>query len=204
MTEAATKPQAPRKSDLRYHVVAVLLLSLVVFYLLDTATEDDVIDITRLLELQAQEYDYFMADVDSIHYTLSGRADYRFRARRVTHYPNPEYSLIEAPRFFIYQDDDRTWQVDSNNGRVEMDREKNQEKLVLEDNVVISGTLEDGSPVNIYTDTLTIYPDEKSMHSESDVLFEARGFSSTSTGFSADLTRNVVRQLADGELHYDR
>ena len=195
---------ANRRNDLRYHILAIVVLSGVVYYLLDTATDVDVIDISRILDFQAQEYDYFMADVDSIHYTPDGQADYRFTARRLTHFPNPEYTIMEIPRFYIFLEDNSTWQVDSRSGRVEVDLVKNQQRLMLQDDVVVSGTLADGNPVTMYTDALTIYPETKSLQTEADVLIEGPGFTTSSSGLQADLNSNEIRQLSNGQLRYER
>lgn len=189
---------------LRYHVLAIIVLSVIVYYLLSFATDEESLDISVLLEMQDQGYDYFMSDVDSTHYTLSGEADYLLKARRVTHFPNPEYSLMESPHFLLFQPDNSTWEIRSQNGRVDRDYENNRQRLTLNDNVIISGISAEGRPLNIYTDSLTLYPEEKSMNTESDVLFESDGFSSTSIGFTANLATNVIRQLANGRFTYEQ
>lgn len=200
--QAATNPDQV-KTTLRYHFLAVLLLSGVIYYLLESATEDEILDISRLLEMQEQDYDYFMLDVDSVHYTIAGSADYRFLARRVTHYPNPEYSLVEIPQFTIFGADNSTWRIDATRGRVELDTERNQERMVLDEAVTIRGTTAEGRPVSIFTDSLTLYPEEKSISTESVVLFESDGLTSSSRGLAADLGSNIIRQLADGRFEYD-
>lgn len=190
-------------SNLRFHLAGIIFLGFIMLYLLDSATEDEILNINSLLDIGEQEYDYFMANVDSIHYQANGRADYRFQAQRVTHYPNPEYSDIDQPSFLIYREDNTNWQVNSVSGRVDLDPDRNQERLVLNENVIINGVTADGTQVNIYTDTLTIYPEEKRLHSDSDVLFESDGMMSSSTGFNADLNTNVIHQLANGQMQYD-
>ena len=203
-TSANTAETAPAAdASLRLHIAGIIFLGIIMLFLLDSATEDEILDFNSLLNIGEQEYDYFMANVDSIHYTTNGRADYRLQAQRMTHYPNPEYSDIDQPSFLIYKEDNTNWQVNSDSGRIEIDVDRNQERLVLNDNVIINGVTADGTQVNIYTDTLTIYPDEKSLHSDSVVLFESDGMVSSSTGFSADLNTNIIQQLANGQMQYD-
>lgn len=189
--------------SLRYHILAVALLSAVVWFLLDTATDDEPLDISSLLQMSEQGYDYFMANVDSIHYTSNGEVDYRFKANRITHFPNPEYSLVESPRFLVFREDESNWEINSTKGRVEIDPETNQERLLLNENVIINGISNDGRQVNIFTDSLVIYPAEKNMRSDSDVTIESDGFVSSSRGFTADLNTNIVRQLSEGRMQYD-
>jgi len=189
--------------SLRYHILAVALLSAVVWFLLDTATDDEPLDISSLLQMSEQGYDYFMANVDSIHYTSKGEVDYRFKANRITHFPNPEYSLVESPRFLVFREDESNWEINSTKGRVEIDPETNQERLLLNENVIINGISNDGRQVKIFTDSLVIYPAEKNMRSDSDVTIESDGFVSSSRGFTADLNTNIVRQLSEGRMQYD-
>ena len=189
--------------SLRYHILAVALLSAVVWFLLDTATDDEPLDISSLLQMSEQGYDYFMANVDSIHYTSNGEVDYRFKANRITHFPNPEYSLVESPRFLVFREDESNWEINSTKGRVEIDPETNQERLLLNEDVIINGISNDGRQVNIFTDSLVIYPAEKNMRSDSDVTIESDGFVSSSRGFTADLNTNIVRQLSEGRMQYD-
>lgn len=198
-----TEQTATVRTSLRYHISGILVLSVIMFYLLDSATDDELLNISSLLEMSEQGYDYFMADVDSFHYLANGDVDYLFQARRVTHFPNPEVSILEDPRFMVFQGNASNWEINAITGRVEMDEERNQERLILNDNVIINGTTANGRPVNITTDTLTIYPEAKSMHSESEVRFESEGIVSSSRGFMADLNTNVIRQLANGRMQYE-
>jgi LPS export ABC transporter protein LptC len=192
-----------RNDSLRYHILAVVLLSAVVWFLLDTATNDEPLEISSLLQMSEQGYDYFMADVDSIHYTSDGTVDYRFQANRITHFPNPEFSLVESPRFLVFGEDDSNWEINSTKGRVEIDQETNQERLLLNEDVIIHGLSKDGRHINIFTHSLVIYPAEKNLRSDSDVTIESDGFVSSSKGFTADLNTNIVRQLLEGRMQYD-
>ena len=193
-----------RKSGVRLHILAIIVLGAIVFYLLDSATNEDVLDISRVLELSEQDYDYFMADVDSMHYTPEGRVDYRFRADRITHFPNPEVSLIDAPRFILFQDDQSAWRINAVNGRLDMDPEKNQERLVLVDDVIIDGITARGRPVRITTDALSLWPEDGNMHTDRDVVLESDGFITTSQGLFADINTKVFRQLANGQMQYEQ
>jgi len=197
-------PSESTKARLRYHALAILALSLVMYFLLDFATDEEILDITLLLEMQDEGFDYFMSDVDSARYTATGKMDYRFLASQVTHFPNPEYSIVEQPQFMIFRPDNRLWEITSETGRVDTDPVQNRQRVTLSNNVIITGTNADGRPVNIYTESLTVYPNEKSMNTQSDVLVESDGFSSTSSGFFADMNTNIIRQLANGNFTYDQ
>ena len=202
-TEQGSQVTDSRKVSPGYHLPVILLLAVFMYYLFDSATDEEVLGINRLLDMSEQDYDYFMAGVDSIHYTADGHADYRFRATRVTHYPNPGYSLIEAPRFDLFQEDDSAWRINALSGRVELDAQSNQERLILNDNVIINGITADGRPVTITTDSLTLYPGNRTLVTDRAVRLESEGLVSTSSGLHADLNTNVIRQLGNGQMQYE-
>ncbi len=201
-TPAYNQETSPR-SSLRKHFLAIAVLAGVMYYLLDSATDDEVLAISRILELQAQDYDYFMSDIDSVHYLENGFTDYRFQATRLTHYPNPEQSILETPQLLLFSEDDSAWEIQAASGSIEFDPGRNQDRLELNENVIINGLTADGRAINIYTDSLTIYPEDKQLSTQSPVLFESAGFRSTSVGITADLNASIFRQLADGKFQYE-
>ncbi len=204
MTAPASPESNNHRASLRTHLLAILVPSMIIYYLFDSATNEEIFDFGQLQGLTEQEYDYFMGEIDSIHYTTEGHTDYRFRASRVTHYPNPEFSIIESPRLIIYRDDDSAWRINSTRGRVDVEADSNRERLILSENVIIKGITAAGTPVNIITDSLTFYPSEKSIHTDSEVILESEGFYSTSQGLTADLLTDVIWQLAEGQMRYEQ
>ncbi len=204
MTTPANSKSDNHQASLRPHLLAILVLGMIIYYLFDSATDEEILDFDKLQGLSEQEYDYFMGEVDSIHYTPEGRADYRFRASRVTHYPNPKFSIIESPRFVIYREDYSAWRINSTRGRVDLEPDSNRERLVLSENVIIDGITAAGRPVNIITDSLIFYPSEKSISTDSEVILESEGFYSTSQGLTADLVTDVIWQLAEGQMRNEQ
>jgi LPS export ABC transporter protein LptC len=208
VTTPITAPASPEsdnhRASLRTQLLAILVLSMIVYYLFDSATDEQIFDFGQLQGLSEQEYDYFIGEMDSIHYTPEGRADYRFRASRLTHYPNPEFSIIESPRFIIYREDESAWHINSTRGRVDVETDSNRDRLILSENVIINGITAAGTPVNIITDSLTFYPSEKSIRTDSEVILESEGFYSTSQGLTADLVTDVIWQLAEGQMRYEQ
>ena len=92
MNTIAPEKKIENRPRFRRHLFGVLLLFTVIYYMVDSATDDNVADISSLLQMRQQDYDYFMADVDSMHYTASGQADYRF------HWHANLYQLMPRPR----------------------------------------------------------------------------------------------------------
>ena len=57
---------------MRYHIIAVLILSLALGYLIFSATENEIdINSTRI-DLSEEEFDYYMNNFDSMTFTQTG------------------------------------------------------------------------------------------------------------------------------------
>ncbi|MDT8398261.1 MAG: LPS export ABC transporter periplasmic protein LptC [Pseudomonadales bacterium] len=187
---------------MRFNLIAAALMLALLFYLFYSATEDEPGTLS-VNELLLADYDYFMVDVDSTHFKLDGKAEYRLRAERFTHYPDPGYTDVNAPRLEIYQDTGNPWFISADNGRIETDLALEQEKVELDGNVVIHRIDNRGEALNVYTESLTIYPDLKNVTTSYPVRITAGTGEITSTGMTADLNSNRVQLLENVRGRYE-
>ncbi|MEX2365535.1 MAG: LPS export ABC transporter periplasmic protein LptC, partial [Pseudohongiellaceae bacterium] len=88
---------------MRLHLAYIIMLSAVILYLLLTASDENVAEITDSEIALSQDYDYYMTGIDATHFSLQGEPEYRLQAQRLTHYPDPDYTMIDAPGFVIFQ-----------------------------------------------------------------------------------------------------
>lgn len=181
---------------MRFHTIALIILAICVAILLDYAT-DEPVTLTLSSELTEQDYDYYIEDIDSMHYSFGGNSDYRLQAKRATHYPNPDHSLLEKPYVVLYQGTELPWFVSAESGRVEKDVALGQDKVELIDNVIIHFVDSEGQAVDIYTDFLTIYPNTNKLNTDHDVIIKSPGAEISVHGISADLALNQIKLLAD-------
>src|SRR5690606_6148233 len=113
-----TLPVIRRGTGMRIRLLVIAVLSVVLLLLLDTATDDQGDAGSGGLEGLAQDFDYYMRGVDSTRFDIDGRASYRLRAARFTHYPEPDHTLIEDPDLVIYRETEPPWFISARNGRV--------------------------------------------------------------------------------------
>lgn len=188
---------------MRIHLIAVVTLSTIMMYLLNSATQENTAGSNSSDRQSNQDYDFFMTHVDSTHFDLDGQRSYRIQARRLTHYPDPDFTTIETPTFVIYQNENSPWIISAENGRIENDAELMLVKVELSNNVVIRGIDPDGHELNIYTEFLTVYPETKNLSTDREVLLESPGSEFTSIGLTADLSLNQIKLLSNVRGHYE-
>jgi LPS export ABC transporter protein LptC len=186
---------------MRFNILVIVILTACMAYLINFATKEPV-ELTSTMVDPAQNYDFFMTDVDTTHFNTMGVSEYRLQALRTTHYPNPDYTLLEAPSFIIYQDGEPPWFVSATSGRIEKGVALNQDKVELIDNVVIHHINSAGQSTNIYTEFLTIYPDSKNLNTDREVLLESTGSKISGMGMTANLELNQIKLLGDLKGRY--
>ncbi|MAM71278.1 MAG: LPS export ABC transporter periplasmic protein LptC [Gammaproteobacteria bacterium] len=187
---------------MRPRSLLLLALFFVLFYLLNTATEepaDPVITGSRF----EQEFDYYMSTVDSTRFNAEGESRYRLQAERIVHFPSPELTTIDAPQLVIYEGQSGPWFLSAAYGTIEQDLERAEEKLELSENVLVQHTDNNGETYSIYTEALTIYLDSRYLITESDVLMETENREISSQGMTADLMTKHLTFLGNVRGRYE-
>lgn len=187
---------------MRYRNIALIALFVLLFYLLNTAT-DETEENTVAGSRVEQDFDYFMSVVDSTRFNADGESQYRLQADRITHYPSPELTTIETPRLVFYADETGPWFLSAAYGTIEQDMERAEDKLELSDNVVVQHTDIGGETHNIYTDALTIYLDSRFLTTDQNVLMESGNREISSQGMTADLINKHITFLGNVEGRYE-
>ena len=203
MADELTADKLQNHQRIRLQIIAILILAIVVYSLMDTATQTEVSPDEIISGFREQQYDYYMTDIDSVHFAASGIADYQIMATRLTHYPDPEFSAIENPEFILYQQDANPWYISSRNGRITSDALSNEDKLELMDDVVINREDEAGQLLTIYTDFLTIFPATNQMSTEEEVRMVYADGNHYGMGMFFDLEQDQLEFLSDVESTYE-
>lgn len=176
-------------------IASGLLLALLIFLMNSTVQRQTGLSDIGLPAVQT--YDYFMVGLDYTRYDTDSTPSYRLVADRLTHYPEPEYNEIDTPRFEIFQDEDLPWTITARRGRSEQDAEAGEQRVDLNEDVVIHGVDSQGRELDIYTDNLRVYPDSRKVMTDNEVLIEGEGSRITGTGMSADLNTRQITVLAN-------
>ncbi len=185
------------------HALAVGLLLVILIYLVNRASDEELSGPDSLADDTQAGFDFMMTGVDSIHFGVDGEPEYHIRARRLTHYPDPEVILVEAPDIVIYQSHAPPWFVSAEQGRISRNPDSRGDEVELSHNVVIRHTDARGDYIVILTEAVIIHPDSRQLETSAPVTVESEHYHQESLGMTADLNRNIIRFTANVEGRYE-
>lgn len=111
------------------------------------------------------ETDYYLRDTTLTVLNQDGKPSYRMFTERADHRPKQEESMLTSIRIEYYPKVDSIWHVTANSGIVA----DNLSKVYLTKGVSIKRQ-DQAFPGVIETDSMTLYPPEKTAESHSDIL----------------------------------
>jgi lipopolysaccharide export system protein LptC len=177
---------------MRMHfVVSAVLAGLLVFLMNAMVQQDSGGANTGIPTVQT--FDYQMMNLDYMQYDANGTPSYRLLADSITHFPAPEFNTLNKPRFVILEDQDIVWTISANSGRTEDELFSGEQRVDLEDSVVIHGLDSEGREVNIYTSNLRVFPESRSAITDNNVRITGENSNLTATGMTVDLRSSRIR-----------
>jgi len=145
--------------------------------------------------LAGQDYDYYLSSVQSTRFGAAGQTVYHLVASRVTHYPDTDLAIMEAPRLTYFEARRAPWTVTAVEGRLSPDAGRNEERLDLVGDVVLRQAGASGTVVEMQTATLTIFPVSEEALTEAAVTLLATGTRLESIGLHAELASEKIELL---------
>lgn len=189
---------------MRYRILAIIILSLVIYFLYHAATDEEVGFLRSTEIIGGQEFDYYMNDVENTSFSPDGILLHILAAERLTHFPDPEYSLLDLPHFIIYREgDEEPWHVWAEHAHIDTDPTLAEQRVELMNDVHIQRLDAQGREMNIYTDFLTIYPESRKAATDEDIRMVTAENEISGTGMRADLDTNHIQLLANVRGYYD-
>lgn len=186
---------------IRFALLALLFCALI--YLLLTATDEEAGSIIDGELALSQDFDYYMTGVDRTHFGADGEPEYRIRAERFTHYPEPDHILVEEPDVVVYRTGENPWQISADGGRIENDPVRQENRVEFSDNVIVRHTDPQGREIIIYTEFLTVYPDSRFLETDREVTIQGEGLIQRSSGMTADLNNERITLLSNVRGQYE-
>ncbi len=187
---------------MRVHLIYIAILAGLLIYMLNTATDDTAPLPEDALRLD-EEYDYFLTGVDSTHFGLDAQPRYRLRATRATHYPDPDFAILEAPDVVIFQEEAPPWYITAQSARIDNDPEDDRDRVRLDRDVVLTHRDPSGETLNIHTESLTLYPALRKAMTDLPVRIVSSKAEINSLGMVADINDNTVELLANVRGRYE-
>lgn len=132
--------------------------TLLLLWLIGKANRDDGAANAGDAQVAAQDYDYYLTDMQSTRFGAEGQAVYHLVAAQVTHYPETDLAVLETPRLTYFEASRAPWTVTAREGRLSPDSARDEERLDLEGEVLLRQQAEGSDPLEIQTPTLTVFP----------------------------------------------
>ncbi len=151
----------------------------------------------------AADYDYYIQNLQTTRFGSDGRAVSELRAERVTHYPDGDRAVLEAPRFTAYGEPGSVWQVGAETGTLTPDAKSGEERLELNGEVVLEKALTAGDFLEVRTTALTVFTGTEEAETAQPVTVRTRNTRLTGTGLRALLAQQRLELLNDVRGSHD-
>jgi LPS export ABC transporter protein LptC len=133
----------------------------------------------------------------SLTFDEHGRLSEIMEASRIEHFDWRDQSLLDSPRFYSHNGDDKTWSATADQGRFQ----PSTEALTLEQNVVLTN---DASGGRLETEQMTILVASRIARSEAEVTITQGLSSMRADGMRADLVKEQISMSPNVESVYVR
>ena len=147
---------------------------------------------------QTQETDYYLIGATTTEFTSEGDLRYRFSAAKIEHYPQANYSLVDAPSMLTFQSNGSPWLLTAKQARVN----QNNEEVRLWENVVMNRQLET-EPLHITTSELWVEPQKNIIRTDKPIQATQPGSQIQATGMMANLDKNLINLLSKVNIVHD-
>lgn len=186
----------PRR--LRLLASAALILALVAGLLW---RNPEVFQIDPLAEdLLAQDFDYFLQDMQLDRFAPDGTLQYQLTAQRVTHYPEPERSLLQNPTLHWFDPQQPDWALASRRGELRPDAD-GVTQVQLNEDVVARRAPGDDATLTLRSASLLVLPDSGEANTSDEVFIDDAGTQLRGAGMQAWLREGRIRLAAGSGRH---
>lgn len=149
------------------------------------------------------EYDYYLTGMRTTNFVgTSATVSSQLEAQRVTHYPDGDRTVLEAPRLLSFQPEGNTWQVTAERGTLTADPAQGDERLDLQGQVDLQQP-DNATAPRLLTEALTVFPAREEAYSEQPVTLHLRNMRMDGIGLQAWLATHRLKILEDVRSIYE-
>jgi lipopolysaccharide export system protein LptC len=190
---------------LKLRVPALLLVSIaLILFVLERSGNDEVGTATAAASALARDYDYYINDMSTTRFTATGQTAWHLQASRVTHYPDGDIAVMEAPRFSYQDEAAAPWQATADTAMLFADTERGEDRIELQGQVLLRQAPADDNFLEVRTALLTLFPDSHEARTDAAVELLSPDSRITGTGLQAWLDRKHVKLLNAVRGTYDQ
>lgn len=168
---------------------------MLLLWLIGKANRDDGGADAADTQLAGRDFDYYLSGMQSTRFGAEGQTVYHLEATRVTHYPDSDLTLLEAPQLTYFETRTTPWTVTAREGRLSPDAARNEDRLDLEGEVLLQQQADSGDQVEVRTRILTVFPASEEAVTDAAVTVLAPTTRLESIGLRAMLATEKIELL---------
>jgi lipopolysaccharide export system protein LptC len=192
-------PRAP------YHRTWILLVLLLVPAAISLLVlERRVAPLTGPPAMPQTEPDFVMEAPRISQFGPDGLLQYRLSAAEIRHFEDEALTRMLEPRLTLHRGDDPPWQVSARLGTLHRpDPGAGEDRVSLEEDVVVEHTLPAGERISLSTKALVLYPDRQYAETDQDVMIDSHIGRTTASGLKGDLRLGTIslQSTRDAPVH---
>jgi LPS export ABC transporter protein LptC len=141
----------------------------------------------------ASDYDYTISNMQLDSFTPEGVLQYHLTSEQVTHYPEPDHSVLDKPSLHWYEPGQPDWVLTSRSGDLRSDGATGQSRLLLQQDVLASRSSGSGATLDIRSESLLVLPDAGELSTTDAIQMHNGPTQLTSAGMQAWLRENRIK-----------
>jgi len=139
----------------------------------------------------ATQSDYYLEQFNTRKFDKSGNIEYEVTGNTLAHYPIDDRSEITEPSVVMHRDQIQ-WKIDSKLGELK----KNPSIFTLHGNVVVKRESNEGPPVTMRTEEISILTDDNEVRTDKPVEIVAQTWQLRSIGLQSSLNEGKLNLLS--------
>lgn len=134
--------------------------------------------------------EYSMRNATITQYNDLGAKHYVIDAQQYQYFINTKVGKLTKPVIIMHSDKGAKWRISSEHGEIYPANGQQQETIELHDQVVVEQLI--GMPLNLYTQHLTLYPEQEFATTEDDVMIEQTNSNTHGRGMQAKFAQEHI------------
>jgi len=186
------------RSAILFPIVLAGFMALITFWINKTVEQQA----PKVDGSQRHDPDYFMENFTTKQTGIDGKLRYILVAKKMTHYPDDDSTVLEQMQFTQYDEDAPYTRIVGDRANISSDGEE----IEVIDNVVVTREAFEGKgEMQIFTDRLTLLPDLEIVKTERPVVIkQVPDTLIHATGMIFDKGKKTLRLLSNVKAHYEK
>ncbi len=155
------------------------------------APDEDTIDMTQ------SQTDYYLESFETRKFDVAGQQTYRFSGDTLSHFPEDDRSVIEAPELIVYREN-IVWHMQSPRGVFTPE----PDKFLLEGNVSMR-RVSNRQLIRLETSDVTVLTDDNQVSTGQPITVSGENWQLRSIGLESDISDGTLKLLSNVTARYE-